>query len=67
VEITPKFTSFFNRTVHKLDRRGFIRDWLISDPWTTPANDLDRLLSDSGDPFGKDGDGCLPMAQMLPI
>ena len=45
----------FNRTTHLLDRRGFIRDWLVTDSWITPAKDLDELLTSQGDPFGKDG------------
>jgi hypothetical protein len=38
-----------------LDKNGFIRDWLITKAWITPADDLGNLLKDSGDPFGKDG------------
>ena len=55
MEITPRFTSCFNRTIHQLDRRGFIRDWLISDAWIARADDLDQVLSSTGNPFGKDG------------
>jgi hypothetical protein len=38
-----------------LDQNGFIRDWLVTKAWITPALDLGALLQDSGDPFGKDG------------
>ena len=38
-----------------MDKNGFIRDWLITKAWITPADDLGTLLKDSGDPFGKDG------------
>ena len=47
--------SIFNRTTHTLDKNGFIRDWLVTDSWISPATDLGELLEDSGDPFGKDG------------
>jgi len=49
------FTSFTNRTVHLLDKNGFIRDWLITDAWISTASDLDQVLSGEGDPFGVDG------------
>ena len=55
MEITPRFTSCFNRTIHQLDRRGFIRDWLISEAWIARADDLDQVLASTGNPFGKDG------------
>jgi hypothetical protein len=51
----PRFTDNFDRTIHLLDKNGFIRDWLITKAWITPAEDLGKLLKDSGDPFGKDG------------
>ena len=51
----PRFTDNFDRTIHLLDDNGFIRDWLITKAWICPADDLGRLLKDSGDPFGKDG------------
>lgn len=38
-----------------LDQNGFIRDWLVTKAWLTPALDLGALLQESGDPFGKDG------------
>lgn len=38
-----------------LDKNGFIRDWLVTKAWITPALDLSALLQESGDPFGKDG------------
>ena len=55
MEITPRFTSCFNRTIHQLDSRGFIRDWLISEAWIARADDLDQVLASTGNPFGKDG------------
>lgn len=51
----PLFTDNFDRTIHLLDKNGFIRDWLVTKAWITPADDLGKLLKDSGDPFGKDG------------
>jgi len=51
----PKFTDPTNRTVHQLDKNGFIRDWLKTDAWISPANDLAKLLNSTGDPFGEDG------------
>ena len=52
---SPNFSSVTNRTVHKLDQNGFIRDWLISEAWKAPANDLRKLLESDGNPFGKNG------------
>ncbi len=49
------FTDNFDRTIHLLDSHGFIRDWLITRAWITPANDLGKLLEASGDPFGENG------------
>lgn len=49
------FTNIFDRTIHLLDKNGYIRDWLVTKAWITPADDLRSLLQDSGDPFGKDG------------
>lgn len=51
----PIFTSSFDRTIHILDKHGFIRDWLISPAWIKPATDLDALLSSVGDPFAENG------------
>ncbi|MGA0062081.1 MAG: hypothetical protein ACO3H0_03535 [Candidatus Planktophila sp.] len=50
-----RFTDSTGRTTHLLDRNGFIRDWLATSAWISPANDLDRLLTASGDPFGPNG------------
>lgn len=52
---TPNFTSHFNRTIHLLDRNGFIRDWLMTDAWISPANDLGKILSEKGNPFNEGG------------
>ncbi|MFK0107059.1 hypothetical protein [Streptomyces sp. NPDC091217] len=43
------------RTVHSLDRGGFVRDWLISPAWSSACDDLDRVLSATGSPWGDDG------------
>lgn len=44
-----------DRTVHSLDRRGFVRDWLISPAWSTPCEDLGSFVAADGDPWGDDG------------
>jgi hypothetical protein len=49
------FKDNFDRTIHLLDNNGFIRDWLVTKAWITPADDLGKLLKDSGNPFGDDG------------
>ena len=51
----PLFTDNFDRTIHLLDKNGFIRDWLVTKAWISPAEDLGKLVKESGDPFGKDG------------
>ncbi|MFC7597670.1 hypothetical protein ACFQU3_20320 [Terrabacter sp. GCM10028922] len=43
------------RTVHTLDERGFIRDWVVSPAWSAPCDDLGRLLEPDGTPWGADG------------
>jgi hypothetical protein len=43
------------RTVHRLDRRGTVRDWLISPAWSRPCEDLDAVLAADGSPWGDDG------------
>ncbi|NNG20701.1 hypothetical protein HJ590_14265 [Naumannella sp. ID2617S] len=45
-----------DRTVHALDARRNIRDWLISPAYATPA-DLAAELADQGDPFRSDSSG----------
>ncbi|MFC7585009.1 hypothetical protein ACFQYP_15650 [Nonomuraea antimicrobica] len=40
------------RTVHALDRRGTILDWLVSPAWREPADDLGKHLRADGDPWG---------------
>lgn len=54
IEIS-RFSDIYDRTVHNLDEHGFIRDWLITKAWITPAEDLGTLLNSEGDPFKKDG------------
>ncbi|PDQ36457.1 MAG: hypothetical protein B5766_00800 [Candidatus Lumbricidophila eiseniae] len=44
-----------DRTVHLLDSKGYIRDWLKSPAWGSPAEDLDVLLEADGDPWGEGG------------
>lgn len=43
------------RTVHQLDRRGRVRDWLVAGPWFEPADDLGALLAPDSDPWEEDG------------
>lgn len=43
------------RTVHTLDARGTVRDWLIGPAWTTPCGDLDAVLPGEGSPWGPAG------------
>ncbi|MFI5776136.1 hypothetical protein [Nocardia sp. NPDC051570] len=43
------------RTVHTLDRRGYVRDWLTAPAWSTPCTDLDRILEATGSPWGPRG------------
>jgi hypothetical protein len=44
-----------DRTVHDLDPDGTIRDWLASPAWSTPCDDLDRVLDATGSPWGDTG------------
>ncbi len=44
-----------DRTVHALDRRGYVRDWLVGPAWSHPCTDLDSVLSATGSPWGPDG------------
>lgn len=53
--MSPRFTDSTGRTTHLLDRNGYIRDWLATEAWISPANDLDNLLVSTGDPFGAKG------------
>lgn len=43
------------RTVHTLDARGYIRDWLVSPAWSSPCDDLDQVLASDGSPWGPEG------------
>ncbi|MBU3065336.1 hypothetical protein KO481_27885 [Nocardia sp. NEAU-G5] len=43
------------RTVHTLDARGYIRDWLTAPAWSTPCEDLDMVLEADGSPWGEYG------------
>lgn len=53
--MSPRFTDNSDRTTHLLDHNGFIRDWLATEAWISPAKDLEKLLSATGDPFGPEG------------
>jgi hypothetical protein len=44
-----------NRTVHRLDGRGTVRDWLVTPAWSEPVDDLDRALDTDGSPWGDTG------------
>jgi len=44
-----------DRTVHALDRAGFVRDWFVGPAWSTPCDDLDAVLDAGGSPWGPDG------------
>jgi hypothetical protein len=44
-----------DRTTHRLDARGTVRDWLVAGAWPEPADDLDRLVAAHGSPWGADG------------
>lgn len=43
------------RTVHALDERGTVRDWLVSPAWSAPCDDLEAVLDAAGSPWGPDG------------
>ena len=44
-----------NRTVHRLDRDGTVRDWLVAPVWSEPVDDLDRQVDADGPPWGEHG------------
>ncbi|MGI5282179.1 hypothetical protein ACQEVF_02500 [Nonomuraea polychroma] len=44
-----------DRTVHALDGRGTVLDWLVSPVWREPADDLGKHLRADGDPWGERG------------
>jgi hypothetical protein len=44
-----------NRSVHRLDERGTVRDWLVGPAWREPADDLARHLDADGSPWGDGG------------
>jgi hypothetical protein len=43
------------RTVHALDGRGTVLDWLVGPAWREPADDLGKHLRSDGDPWGERG------------
>lgn len=51
----PSLPSPTGRTVHTLDRSGYVRDWLASPVWSSPCTDLADLLSADGSPWGEKG------------
>jgi hypothetical protein len=51
----PSFSTPTDRTVHNLDEHGFIRDWFISPSWSSPCDDLGRVLEAVGSPWGDEG------------
>jgi hypothetical protein len=44
-----------NRTVHRLDERGTVRDWLIGPAWREPVDDLHKHVAADGSPWGDAG------------
>ncbi|WP_433663917.1 hypothetical protein ACQPW1_18465 [Nocardia sp. CA-128927] len=50
----PEFASS-ERTVHALDRHGYVRDWLSAAAFSSPCTDLHDVLEPDGDPWGPDG------------
>ena len=43
------------RTVHQLDGRGYVRDWLVGPAWSHRCEDLADVLATTGSPWGADG------------
>src|ERR1700742_3891975 len=43
------------RTVHRLDDKGTVRDWLVAGGWSEPVEELADLLEADGDPWGERG------------
>ncbi|MFI6996813.1 hypothetical protein [Nocardia sp. NPDC050175] len=50
----PEFATS-DRTVHSLDRNGYVRDWLSTAAFATPCTDLHEVLEPDGSPWGPDG------------
>lgn len=48
-------TDVTDRTVHRLDAAGQVRDWLVSPVWSWPCADLADVLAADGSPWGADG------------
>lgn len=40
-----------DRTVHRLDENGAVRDWLVAGAWSEPADDLHEVLAADGSPW----------------
>ena len=43
------------RTVHRLDGKGTVRDWLVAGGWSEQVDELADLLDTEGDPWGERG------------
>jgi hypothetical protein len=43
------------RTVHQLDGRGYVRDWLVGPAWSHRCEDLGDVLAATGSPWGAAG------------
>ncbi|MBO0867097.1 MAG: hypothetical protein J2P15_00890 [Micromonosporaceae bacterium] len=48
-------TPVTNRTVHRLDGRGTVLDWLVTPAWSEPADDLHQSVAADGSPWGGQG------------
>lgn len=44
-----------DRTVHQLDRRGLVRDWLVGPSWAHACEDLGTVVSAEASPWGESG------------
>ncbi|WP_174566208.1 hypothetical protein [Nocardia pseudovaccinii] len=44
-----------DRSVHALDRHGYVRDWLSTPAFSSPCDDLHEVLDSDGSPWGADG------------
>ena len=54
-DVQPGPIAPTDRTVHLLDERGTVRDWLVSPAWTAPCDDLGALVEATGSPWGPEG------------
>src|SRR6218665_752358 len=56
----PSPCDLTNRTVHLLESKCYIRDWLKRPAWGSHAEDLAVLVEADGDPWGEGGRWVLP-------